>query len=184
MLVDLTHSMMLPMGEEIEPSSFSNYLAEHYTDPQVNELADTIRNLAVASVIYVNPFGLMLNGYMNGARKVVRNNERFLETRDTTTRVVNDQTLTFSLVRDYPRKTFFKDYYLRREALISLVVDHKYHEPAAVILPAISEGHSASVVVGTEVNNPAHLQEIQAIVQEIYDKGWHRDEHTDEDIDD
>lgn len=51
--------------------------------------------------------------------------------------------------------------------VISLIINGDFFQPAALILPPDADRISATVIVGNEVNNPTHLQEIYPIVEAI-----------------
>lgn len=144
------------MSSELEyPSAFQQKLAEYYDgklEPYCHQ-ADRIRNMAAR---------IFLDRYLC---HIEAGNSKFWEVGEYRTQL-NDQDVIYSLAIGKEGRRG-KDIRNIGQKVISLILNHQVSYPAALILPKDEIRTSASVVVGDEVNNPEHLQEIENIIRRI-----------------
>jgi hypothetical protein len=164
------------MPKELAPRAvFEAKLAAVYSDGLVPMChpADKIRAVAIApfSVAAVNAERKRLKTLTNGDRVL----ESLGEHRTTVAGVDTIFTLAFSAARHVRKRRILKDQvhydYEIRGKTVSLIMNHEYDKPAALIGPGTHElgersdvPRSAAVVVHDEVNNPEHLKALLPIV--------------------
>ena len=146
------------MASELEiPSAFQQKLGEYYEGRLETycHAADEIHKMATN--IFARGYGLPIEA----------GGSQFWESRGVNKTQLNGIDIIYSLATERHEKKYHKDMRNIGQKAINLVINHEVTLPAAIILPPRGESKSASIVVGDEVNNPEHLEEITGVIKRI-----------------